>query len=1127
MRFGARGFDMVLAKLTAKRVLTAVRGFFRKAALPALAAISVAGSPGTAWSLSSTQISENHVLGLCTVEIASSPASETAYVRIESYYAGGDRFAYGEIEGDAYIGAASIADCLGTSEGNITELQQFGANGTYVTDDYIGFSFRLTEAIEGYAAGRYEYAVTNASTSTVVEGATFTNTAPVASAGPDQTNVQSGVMVTLNGSGSSDADAGTTLTYVWTQTAGTVVTLSSTTTANPTFTAPTLAAGAADSVLTFSLTVNDSVLDSPADTVVITVKAPPKLDQTISFTDPADTIYAPNKKVGLTATGGASGNTVTFASTTTAICTVIGTEATVVKAGTCSITANQAGNGLYNSAPQVTQSFEIGKATQTVSLTNPGNKTYAPNLTVQLGGIPGDSTGAVTFASTTAAVCDVNTDALVSVKKAGDCTITANHAGDDNYEAAAQAEVTFNIAKADQEISFTAPANQTYAPNKKVNLSATGGASPNPVTFASTTTAICTVSGTEATVVKAGTCSITASQAGDDNYSAATDAIQSFTIGQATQTIAFTDPADTSYAPNKKVSLSATGGASGNSVTFASTTTAICTVSGTEATVVKAGTCTITANQAGDDNYNAATQVSQSFEIGKVAQEISFTDPADTSYAPNKKVALSATGGASPNPVTFASTTSAVCTVSGTEATVVKAGTCTITASQAGDGNYSAATDVIQSFTIGKATQTLTLNDPADTIYNPNLTVQLSFTAGASTSAVTFASSTESVCKVNSSAFVTLEKAGDCTITASQAGDDNYEAAAQASVSFEIAKHPQTLALTNPSDTTYAPGLTVQLSFAADASTGAVTFASSTETVCEVGGNGLVTVNKAGTCSITANQAGDDNYEAATQAEVTFEIGKAVNSISFQNFPPSRAEKGGSYKPQFSSTSGLPPVITVSADYAGICSVAGGVVSFDGRGKCTVIASDSGGDNYVAAENVSISFTIVDPLSIMPADGAEFIIPFGVAYELQLEVSGGYGDYSFQISEGSLLPPGLTFANGVISGTPTQTGDFPFTVITTDGNGNRGRSMPPLAYALENDVKLVDGQLQADYIIHVVENPDSVAMSDVSDGATESSAIVSGEIISDTVAEASAEGFNDTPDLFTPYANGARVVLGK
>ncbi|MFF1822142.1 discoidin domain-containing protein [Kribbella sp. NPDC058245] len=89
-----------------------------------------------------------------------------------------------------------------------------------------------------------------------------TNHVPVANAGAPQ-SVVAGTTVTLNGSG-TDAD-GDNLTYAWTQTGGPAVTLSSTTTAKPTFTAPSTA-----STLTFSLVVRDGKVDSAAATTTVT-----------------------------------------------------------------------------------------------------------------------------------------------------------------------------------------------------------------------------------------------------------------------------------------------------------------------------------------------------------------------------------------------------------------------------------------------------------------------------------------------------------------------------------------------------------------------------------------------------------------------------------------------------------------------------------------------------------------------------------------------------------------------------------------------------------------------------------------------------------------------------------------
>ena len=91
-----------------------------------------------------------------------------------------------------------------------------------------------------------------------------TNRAPMASAGSAQTLV-AGSTVILNGSASSDPD-GDKMTYLWTQTSGNAVTLSSRTASQPSFTAP-----ASAGTLGFSLVVNDGKLTSIASTVNITV----------------------------------------------------------------------------------------------------------------------------------------------------------------------------------------------------------------------------------------------------------------------------------------------------------------------------------------------------------------------------------------------------------------------------------------------------------------------------------------------------------------------------------------------------------------------------------------------------------------------------------------------------------------------------------------------------------------------------------------------------------------------------------------------------------------------------------------------------------------------------------------
>jgi sugar lactone lactonase YvrE len=237
--------------------------------------------------------------------------------------------------------------------------------------------------------------------------------------------------------------------------------------------------------------------------------------------------------------------------------------------------------------------------------------------------------------------------------------------------------------------------NYTATGTPSPTFSVTSGALPNGLTLSSGS-----ISGTP---IAAGTFNgvVTATN------TVAPDATQNFsiTIAKASQAITFGTLPDRIIGTGP-FGLSATGGASGNPVTFSSLTTGTCTATGANGgtlTLVSTGTCTIAADQAGTANYEAAPQVTQSFAIqAKIAQAISFGALADRLLTAGPDT-LSATGGASGNPVTFSSLTPSICTATGTNGTtltVLAVGTCTIAADQAGNASYEAAPQVTRSFAV-------------------------------------------------------------------------------------------------------------------------------------------------------------------------------------------------------------------------------------------------------------------------------------------------------------------------------------------------------------------------------------------------------------------------------------------
>jgi len=131
--------------------------------------------------------------------------------------------------------------------------------------------------------------------------------------------------------------------------------------------------------------------------------------------------------------------------------------------------------------------------------------------------------------------------------------------------------------------------------------------------------------------------------------------------------------------------------------------------------LVAVGQCSITANQAGDSSHVAAAPVTQTFNVLKGSQTINFNQPADTALTAGPvTLTATATSGLS---VAFASNTSSVCTVSGSSATLVAVGQCSITASQSGNASYNPATAVTKTFNVTQGTRitpTITWANPAD-----------------------------------------------------------------------------------------------------------------------------------------------------------------------------------------------------------------------------------------------------------------------------------------------------------------------------------------------------------------------------------------------------------------------------
>ncbi len=344
----------------------------------------------------------------------------------------------------------------------------------------------------------------------------------------------------------------------------------------------------------------------------------------------------------------------------------------------------------YNTKTK-SESLTVNPASQSITFPALPEQTYGVPFTLSAtasSGLP------VAFAATTPTICTVSGTTLTLIGAQTDCTIEATQAGNSNYLAATTVTQSAYVKRDTQTITFATIPAQHYGAVLTLSATASSGL---PVSFASTTTSICTVSGSTATMVSVGSCTIQASQVGNSDYLAAGTVSRSFKVTQAAQSINFTALPSLTYGA-APFTVSATS-SSGLAVTFTSTTPSICTVSGTTVTVIGGqNDCTIQANQAGDSGYLAAPAVSRSSYVNRKGQSITFTTIPTTALSAGS-VRLSATA-SSGLTVNFASTTAGVCTVSGTTATFVSAATCTLQATQAGSSDYLAAGMVNKSFTV-------------------------------------------------------------------------------------------------------------------------------------------------------------------------------------------------------------------------------------------------------------------------------------------------------------------------------------------------------------------------------------------------------------------------------------------
>jgi hypothetical protein len=216
-------------------------------------------------------------------------------------------------------------------------------------------------------------------------------------------------------------------------------------------------------------------------------------------------------------------------------------------------------------------------------------------------------------------------------------------------------------------------------------------------------------------------------------------------------------------------------------ISYSSNNPLIATVINNKIHIVGAGMAVITASQSGNTTYNAATNVNLNLLVNKASQTITFPviNTKEIITADFDPSATASSGLA----VNYTSSNLLVATIINGKVHIMGAGATTITATQAGNANIAAATDVAVQLVVNKANQSIdflpiTVKNYSDVDFDPGATSSAGL-------AVSYASSNTAVATIVAGKFHILAS-GTTIITASQPGNTNYNAAAEVSQTLEV-----------------------------------------------------------------------------------------------------------------------------------------------------------------------------------------------------------------------------------------------------------------------------------------------------------------------------------------------------
>jgi|GEM_PF-4245984 len=237
--------------------------------------------------------------------------------------------------------------------------------------------------------------------------------------------------------------------------------------------------------------------------------------------------------------------------------------------------------------------------------------TYGTPLQLETYGVTGGLP--IYFVTPGSAGCSLSDLTELVASSPGTCVVTAAFNGMES----APTLITFQPA-AQAPLTITSTSGTYGTP---LALTASGGSDGGAITYGVTSpgTAGCSVSGSSLSATSAGTCTVTATMAGNVDYQPVSSAATTITIAKGTQ--APLTITSTSGKYGTPLALSASGGSDGGAITYGVTSpgTAGCSVSGSSLSATSAGTCSVTATMAGSSGYNPVSSSPTTITIARAA----------------------------------------------------------------------------------------------------------------------------------------------------------------------------------------------------------------------------------------------------------------------------------------------------------------------------------------------------------------------------------------------------------------------------------------------------------------------------------------------------------------------------